>query len=215
MSDHHESIGDCGLHCFGSISASVTHELKNALAIINENAGLMEDLSFMAEKGRPLDPARLKSLAANIIRQIQRADTIILNLNRFAHSADEAHKTIDLGDTLSLMVALSSRLAAMKSIVLDFVPNSQSVCVTTRLFYFLNLIWLCIKEIFERSGEKKISLSLRKLTDGAAAIVFSPIDALLTFPDTLSLLNHLNAGQSINIQQRELIITLPADLTAC
>ena len=90
MSACRESIGECGLHCFGAISASVSHELKNALAIINENAGLLEDLSFMAEKGLPLEPAKLKSLAASIGKQIQRADGIIRNMNHFAHS------TIDL-----------------------------------------------------------------------------------------------------------------------
>ncbi len=63
MSDYQESIGECGLQCFGSISASISHELKNALAIINENAGLLEDLSFMAEKGLPLDPVEAEKFS--------------------------------------------------------------------------------------------------------------------------------------------------------
>ncbi|MFH0997998.1 MAG: histidine kinase dimerization/phospho-acceptor domain-containing protein [Pseudomonadota bacterium] len=215
MSDYQESIGECGLHCFGSISASVSHELKNALAIINENAGLLEDLSFMAEKGLPLEPARLKSLAANIARQIQRADGIIRNMNRFAHSADEAVKCIDLGETLSLTVALSSRLAAMKSITLDFKPPPQPICVTTRLFYLENLIWLCLKEIFERAGvEKEICLSLRPQPQGAA-VIFSPVDAPVTDAGAIDLLDYLNASQTADSQCRELIITLPVDLTAC
>jgi C4-dicarboxylate-specific signal transduction histidine kinase len=215
MSTYRESIGECGLHCFGSISASVSHELKNALAIINENAGLLEDLSFMAEKGLPLDPARLKSLAANIGKQIQRADGIIRNMNRFAHSADEALKCIDLGDTLALTVALSSRLAAMKSVTLNFEPPPQPICVTTRLFYFENLIWLCLKEIFERTGvEKEISVSLRSQPQGAA-VIFSPVDAPLTDAGAIDLLHYLKAAQSADPKCRELLITLPVDLTAC
>ena len=32
-----------GFQFFGKMSASISHEIKNALAIINENAGLLED----------------------------------------------------------------------------------------------------------------------------------------------------------------------------
>ncbi|MBI5594130.1 MAG: HAMP domain-containing histidine kinase [Deltaproteobacteria bacterium] len=215
MSAYQESIGDCGLHCFGSISASISHELKNTLAIINENAGLLEDLSLMAEKGRPLDPVRLKSLAANIGKQIQRADGIIRNMNRFAHSTDEPVNCIDLGDTLALTVALSSRFAAMKSITLNFIPPPQPVFVTTRLFYIENLIWLCLKEIFERAGvEKEITLSLRSRAEGAA-VIFSPVDAPVTNSSTINLLDYMKAAQSADSQDRELTIMLPADMTVC
>jgi signal transduction histidine kinase len=210
-----ESIRECGLHCFGSISASISHELKNALAIINENAGLLEDLSFMAEKGRPLDPARLKSLASNIAKQIQRADGIIRNLNRFAHCADEAVRIIDLGDTLTLTVALSSRLAAMKSVTLNFEPPPQPIYVTTHLFYLQNLIWLCLKEIFERAGvEKEITLTIRPQQEGTA-VIFSPVDVPVTDGSFISLLNYLKAAQFADSRCRELFITLPADMTAC
>ena len=215
MSACRESIGECGLHCFGSISASISHELKNALAIINENAGLLEDLSFMAEKGRPLDPVRLKNLAANIGKQIQRADGIIRNMNRFAHSADEPVKSIDLGETLALTVALTSRLAAMKSVTLNFIPPPQSICVTTHLFYLQNLIWLCLKEILESAGaEKEITLTLRPHPEGAA-VIFSPVDAPIATGDAIDLLNYLKAAQTFSPGNRELLITLPVDMTAC
>jgi len=215
MSAYQESIGDCGLHCFGSISASISHELKNALAIINENAGLLEDLSLMAEKGRPLDPVRLKSLAANIGKQIQRADGIIRNMNRFAHSADEPVSCIDLGETLALTVALSARLAAMKSVTLNYIPPPQPINVTTRLFYIENLVWLCLKEIFESAGaEKEITLALRSQPEGAA-VVFSPADAPITEAGAIKLLDYLKAAQSTDSRNRELIITLPSDMNAC
>ncbi len=215
MSDYQESIGACGLHCFGSISASVSHELKNALAIINENAGLLEDLSFMAEKGLPLDPAKLKSLAANIGKQIQRADGIIRNMNRFAHSTDETVKCIDLGETMALIVTLSSRLAAMKCVTLIFKPPPQTICVTTHLFYLENLIWLYIKEILERTGtEKEITLTLRSQQE-SAAVIFSPVDVPVTDGRAIDLLSYLKATQSANSQHRELLIILPVDMTAC
>jgi len=215
MSDYQESIGACGLHCFGSISASVSHELKNALAIINENAGLLEDLSFMAGKGLPLDPAKLKSIAANIGKQIQRADSIIRNMNRFAHSTDDTVKRIDLGETMALTVALSSRLAAMKCITLIFKPPTQTIYITTHLFYLENLIWLYIKEILERTDtEKEITLILRPQQEGTA-VIFSPVDVPVTDSRAIDLLSYLKATQYANSQHRELLIVLPVDMTAC
>lgn len=215
MSDYQESIEECGLHCFGSISASISHELKNALAIINENAGLLEDLSSMAEKGLPIDTSRLKILAASIGKQIQRADGIIRNMNRFAHSADKSVKCIDLGETLALTVALSSRLAAMKNVTLNFIPPPLPIFATTRLFYLENLIWLCLNEIFESPCvAKEITLTLRPQPEGAA-VIFSPVDAPVNNASTIDLLNYLKAIQSADPKNRELLVMLPVDLTAC
>lgn len=45
---------------------TVSHELKNVLAIVNENAGLLDDLLLLAAKGKPLNPERLQRLAVNI-----------------------------------------------------------------------------------------------------------------------------------------------------
>jgi hypothetical protein len=136
-------------------------------------------------------------------------------MNRFAHSADEPIKCIELGETLALTVALSSRLAAMKSITLNFKPPLQPIRVTTRLFYLQNLIWLCLKEILERAGvEKEITLTLRSMPEGAA-VIFSPVDVPATDGSTLDLLNYMKATQFADSQHRELLITLPADMTTC
>ena len=89
MSVKPDIIAETGLQFFGKISASISHELKNVMAIVNENAGLLEDLTVMAERGKPLDPARLKLMAAAVQKQIGRADVILKNMNRFAHSFDE------------------------------------------------------------------------------------------------------------------------------
>ncbi|MCJ7596564.1 MAG: sensor histidine kinase, partial [Desulfobacterales bacterium] len=78
-------IGEAGLQFFGKISASISHEIKNVMAIITESAGLMEDLTVLAEKGMPIDPQRLKTHAGKIMTQIRRADEIIKNMNRFSH----------------------------------------------------------------------------------------------------------------------------------
>ncbi len=83
------------------------------------------------------------------------------------------------------------------------------------MFYLENLIWLCLKEIFENPGvAKEITLSLRP-QPGGAAVIFSPVDAPATDDSTILLLDYLKATQFADQQNRELLITLPVDLTSC
>jgi C4-dicarboxylate-specific signal transduction histidine kinase len=145
MTVHWETIAQEGFHFFGKMSASISHEIKNALAIINEKAGLLEDFSMLAGQGRPIDPERLKSLAGDIMKQIQRADGLVKRMNRFAHSSDDLIKMIDLGETLELITSIAGRLAAMREAQLDLVLPDHPVMVVTNPFLFENLIWSCLE----------------------------------------------------------------------
>jgi len=120
-----------GLRFFGRISASVSHEIKNVFAVINEAAGLIEDFTVMAERGMPLRPERLKSAANSIQGQIRRGDGIVRNMNAFAHSTDEDVREVDLAEALKLAADLTARFADMRQIKLavDGVePVSMAVC---------------------------------------------------------------------------------------
>jgi C4-dicarboxylate-specific signal transduction histidine kinase len=109
MSNDWELIGRTGLAFFGKMTASISHEIKNVLAIINENAGLLEDITLMAERGIPINLDRLKTQAERIKNQIRRADVIVKNMNRFAHSVDESLMSVDLAELLEFLAALSRR----------------------------------------------------------------------------------------------------------
>ena len=82
MKTQGDMIGEQGLKFFGKMSATISHEINNALAIINENAGLMQDFTHMVDKGIPLDPKRLNTLAGKIIQQVRRAEGIVKNLKQ-------------------------------------------------------------------------------------------------------------------------------------
>ena len=138
MSWNWEILGETGLQFFGKMSASISHELKNVMAIINENAGLLEDLTDMAGKGMPLNPERLKTAADRIMKQIRRGDDIVKGMNRFAHSVDEPLRQADLNDTLGLMATLSKRFASMRGVTLELEPPSRQVPVVTNPFFLQN-----------------------------------------------------------------------------
>lgn len=145
MTAQYDTIGGSGLQFFGKVSASVSHELKNVLAIINENAGLLEDLTFAARRGSPIDPDRLERTVQNFAKQIRRADEILKNMNRFAHSVDQFEAQVDLGDLAGLVAQLAGRKAAMGRILLETTPPSQPVVLTTKPFLVENLIWLTLE----------------------------------------------------------------------
>lgn len=139
-----ETIAQEGFHFFGKMSASISHEIKNALAIINEKAGLLEDFTMLVRQGRPIDPERLKSLAGEIMKQIHRADGLVKRMDRFAHSTDDPLKMIDLGETLELITSIAQRLASMREAQVDLVLPDHPVMVVTNPFLFENLIWSCL-----------------------------------------------------------------------
>jgi signal transduction histidine kinase len=148
MKSSYGKVDTLGLQYFGSMTASISHEIKNALAIINENAGLMGDLIALTERGRPLDPDRLKTISENIRRRVQHADDITRRLNRFAHSINGKVVNASVREIIESTVALANRIAAMKGITFT-VPQDDSISITTIPFVLQNMLWICFDTIIQ------------------------------------------------------------------
>jgi len=171
-------VGESALQFFGKMSASISHEINNVLAIINENAGLLEDVTLMEERGVPLDPEKLKKISRKILEQVKRANGITQNMNRFAHSVDETIKRVDIADTMGFMIVLSSRLSDMKRVSFTMDSGSDRFEITTNPFLLQNVIWLCLDYLMNRakSGDT-IPISLED-RDSDVLIRFSGINGL-------------------------------------
>lgn len=178
MRAHYDEIGEAGLQFFGKITASTVHEVKNVLAIINENAGLLDDFVLMSQKGRPLDPARLENTAQNILRHIRRADGIMKNMSRFAHSVDESEKQIDLNETVELVIRLCSRLATMRGVSITITPFETPVMLTTNPFLFENLVWLVLDCAMVLAGSGKTLVLAVQKKDAGVRLGIGKIDDL-------------------------------------
>jgi C4-dicarboxylate-specific signal transduction histidine kinase len=169
-------VGQSGLTYFGRTTASISHELKNALAIIKENAGLLDDYLLMVDKGMPIDPVRFKTVTGRIADQITRADGIIKNLNRFAHSVDEPIKAIDLNETVGLLDVLSQREAAMRQANLQVCPANAATPVTTAPYLLLTLLGRCLSVCLQHMGPgKTLAVKVAKGPDGGR-IEFEGLD---------------------------------------
>lgn len=100
---------------FGKIAASVTHELRNVLAVINESNGLMADyLAMMREAPFP-HREKFQRSVQKIEEQVRRGVEITSRFNRFAHSMDHAYADIDLNAIATQTVSLAQRLAALRN----------------------------------------------------------------------------------------------------
>ena len=215
MGQKPDIIAETGLQFFGRISASISHEIKNVLAIVNENAGLLEDLTLLADRGKPLDPARLKIMAAAVKNQVGRADGIIKNMNRLAHSIDQTITTVDLDQTIELVIALTARFAAMRGVKVDLQLPASPLTISTAPFYLMNLLCLCLDFSMSASGdEKRVELVVEE-TENSVRIRFRRLaglsEALLeTFPSDREkiLLAVLEAALTAEPEREEVVLRL-------
>jgi C4-dicarboxylate-specific signal transduction histidine kinase len=216
MTDRPDIIGQAGLQFFGRMSASISHELKNALAIIKENSGLLTDYIHMAGKGMAVETERFEKIARRIDAQTLRADAIIKNLNQFAHSVDVPSKPLDLNEILGLLVALHNRPAAMRQVALESRPAESAVVVTTNPFLLLNILGLVLSHAIHAvpaGGTMPIAVDL---APSEAEIRFEDLRNLEDLPTTdfpgeheNALLTALNAKAIIEPKACRIVVCLP------
>ena len=209
-------IGRTGLAFFGAMSSSNFHEINNALAIINENAGLLGDLLRMADKGSDLELNKLDRVSALIIDQVRRAKEIVKTINRFSHSVEHPEKRVDLGETVVFVAHLAHRFAHMNGVAIEARLPSHPVKITTSPFFLENLVWLCLDFAMQVLGDDKvIQISTGPMED-KGCIRFSNLSRLTAKMfkafenrDELAIINTLEARLTANLEKGELLVTLP------
>ncbi len=152
---------------FGKITAGITHELKNVLAIIRESSGLMGDIISISPEAVVKHQEKIQNSIVRIKEQIERGVNLTDRLNRFAHSTDETLAKIDLQETIEQLVTLAQRFARLKHVVLKTVPPNQEdppVTLVTRQVQLLMALFAsleCCFTVLSTGGE--ISIGSRKL----------------------------------------------------
>jgi len=161
---------------FGAISASMTHELKNVLATINEFAGLLDDLSHAAAAGRPLTPERLQTICGKIAAQVGRGEQLLTGLNRFAHSVDEPVATVEISALVRNIASLCQRFANLKQVTLETHLPESAETIRIDPFACRHAVYLCIDMALRAAAEqRKVTVSL-DLGAGEARIVVESAD---------------------------------------
>ncbi len=169
---------------FGKVNASISHELKNILAIISEAAGLLNDLTELASKGQDFKLEMMKTCSQDIIEEIQRGFGTIKRMNAFSHSMDDPLKRVNLIEVLDLMIHLAGFLSFAGKVHFD-PPAEAAPIVLTCPWRLQNLIYQALVFAFESVGpDGEIQVSLHPQKDGSARITFSGLGtkSARTFP---------------------------------
>jgi len=140
-----KQVFDQGLAYFGVITASLSHEKNNVLAMISELAGLQEDCFYAAERGRPLDTDKLRNVAERIADQVERGKQLIKQLNTFAHSIDEPGATLDVGSNLADIVGLCQRFARLRKAGLECHATGDHIATSCRPFDVQHMVYRCLE----------------------------------------------------------------------
>jgi C4-dicarboxylate-specific signal transduction histidine kinase len=125
----------------GKVTASLSHEIKNTLAIINESAGLMGDLLKKDASEDWPQYSRLTGIVTLLEEQVQRSADIVKRLNQFAHSMDKSMADLDLNETVGQTAILAQRFATLSRVNLETILDPKPLQIHSDPFRALYIIF--------------------------------------------------------------------------
>ena len=173
MNGANDFQNNADLAFFGKVNASISHELKNILAIISETAGLLNDLTKMITKGENVDLEMLMTCSRDIDEEIQRGFGTIKQMNTFSHSVDDPLKSVNLIEVLDLVINLAGFLSFAGKVRFD-PPQDEAAMVLTCPFRLQNMVYQTLVFAFKSVGaDGEIQVAVHRETNGSARIAFS------------------------------------------
>jgi hypothetical protein len=173
-----------GLQFFGSVNASISHELKNIFAIISETAGFLNDLTQLSKQGQTFDLSLLENCSNSIAEEIERGFDTIRQMNQFAHSVDVPVTETRIHDTLTLAVKLTGFLSFARKTRLE--SSGNEITIVTSPFLLQALVYRTLSALYRAldTGDA-LTLTLQTSDPSSVTLAFShdrPAD-LSHFPD--------------------------------
>jgi C4-dicarboxylate-specific signal transduction histidine kinase len=149
---------------FGKITAGITHEINNVLAIIKEASGLLEDILSLTRGDTFPHKNKFEITLNRIFGQIQRGVAMTNNLNRFAHSPDHSPSSMDLNEVAEQMVLLVSRFARLKNVNLETGLKDGPLIIKTHPVSLQMALFITIEIFLDLTKSAgRITLSPRKI----------------------------------------------------
>ncbi|HMK44536.1 MAG TPA: ATP-binding protein [Dissulfurispiraceae bacterium] len=112
------------LALIGRLAAGIAHEINNPLAIINEKAGLMQDVLNYSKESNPCKEKFLPLISV-IADSVNRCRTITHRLLGFARRMDIHIESIDINELLKEVVGFLEREIMYRNIKLEFNFNEH------------------------------------------------------------------------------------------
>ena len=133
----------------GKITGSITHDLKNVLAIIEMNSALIQDIFSLSPDSLFTKKERIPHAFRVIDNQVSRGVELTNRLNSFAHIADEVETNVDLNEMARQVAFLSERFARLKQVDLKVVAHNQPLLLIQQPFKIQMLLFCCLELILE------------------------------------------------------------------
>lgn len=173
----------------GKITAGVTHEIKNVLAIIKESAGLMEDLILLCKEDAPPSKDRLLRTVTRITDQVARGVDLATKLNSFAHTPDDGTASVDLNQVVAQATFLSQRFARLKGMTLNVIAGESPCIVVTDPLALQMVLFQCVDLLMsltsagsiitvepKGNGERKVIVTIAQESEAAKSAAPFPAD---------------------------------------
>jgi signal transduction histidine kinase len=142
-------VRDLEMAFLAKITASMTHEIANSLAIILESAGLLSDILSLSQEGDFPHREKFQRVLGNINDQVKRGVDISSRLNQFAHSMDEPLAVVNLPELLERIVLLMRRLAKRRGIELTAQAPDRDVAIMIDPFRLQLVVATVIEHLTE------------------------------------------------------------------
>jgi len=140
------------LRFFGAVTASVSHEINNVLAMINELSGLLEDRLLAAGESGQVDTGRLRDVVRRIEGVVHRGKNVVADLNAFAHRVDHPDADLDLGQNIEQICGLCERFARLRRAELIARPPVPAVRLRGCAFILQHLVYRALEICLTTSG---------------------------------------------------------------
>jgi len=107
----------------GRLAAGVAHEINNPLSIINEKAGLIQDMFLL--KGMYAKDEKLLSLVDWILKAVERCGTITMRLLSFARHIDVSIEQVNMKELLDEVLGLFNKESEYRGITINMDVESD------------------------------------------------------------------------------------------
>ena len=216
MDNAKDLFGYDSIAFFGKVNASISHELKNVMAVISETSGLLSDLSELASTGKPIDPDMLKSCTSSIIEEIQRGFSTIRQMNRFSHCVDTPFQSVNLMDLLDMVINISGYLSFSGKTNLHPYEGDTPVVMTCP-FFLQAVVYQTLVNVLKLTGpEAQITIYIQPLDDSAWKIIFPGFNVSMyqVFPDAATEAMAKSIGITIHYDRSADRVELEVPVTA-
>lgn len=138
---------------FGAVTASLSHQINNALTIAAELNGLTDDLLAGSAGKGPAPVERLKAVAERIASNLDRGTQYLRVLNQFAHSADGPSDMCDLAAATALVEAITRRFFELRKAGLEVILPDDAGSLGARRFDVLHAVSLGLRAALAAGGD--------------------------------------------------------------